>query len=193
MINIDKKYQIKVKNDEKNLRKKKNIILKIYKRNNVLNGSWKWLNDKKVTALMDKGYKKNTLKNQLAYFDKIKKSKRDLLFAIYINDKHVGNVGLHKINFKLKTAQFGIIIGNSKFHNKGIGKAVWYEIIKFAFDYLDMSKIFTMIVTKNIPSIKIAKKLGFKKMSVKSYIIKYKKKLSYPKFFLTKANFRKII
>ena len=58
--------------------------------------------------------KKNTLKDQLAYFDKIKKSKRDLLFAIYINDKHVGNVGLHKINFKLKTAQFGIIIGNSK-------------------------------------------------------------------------------
>lgn len=193
MIKIDKKYQIKVKNYEKSSRKKKNIILKIYKRKNVLNGSWKWLNDKNVTALMDKGYKKNTLKDQLAYFDKIKKSKRDLLFAIYFNGKHIGNVGLHKINFKLKTAQFGIIIGNSKFHNKGIGKTVWYEIIKFAFDYLDMRKIFTMIVTKNIPSIKIAKKLGFKKMSVKSYIIKYKKKFSYPKFFLTKANFRKTI
>ena len=36
----------------------------------------KWLNDKKVTHLMDKGYSKNTIKKQRIYYQKIKNSKR---------------------------------------------------------------------------------------------------------------------
>ena len=32
---------------------------------------WKWLNNKKVTQLMDKGYKRNTKQKQLEYFKKL--------------------------------------------------------------------------------------------------------------------------
>ena len=49
--------------------------------------------------------------------------KKDLLFAIcLVNQKHIG-CGLHQINYK-KQAQFGIIIGNIRYHGKGIGKAI---------------------------------------------------------------------
>ncbi len=192
MINIDNKHSIKITKNKNNSPINKNITLKIYNKSNVLNGSWKWLNDKKITALMDKGYKKNTYDDQLDYFNNIIRSKKDILFAIYFKDKHIGNVGLHKINFKNKTAQFGILIGDRKYQNKGIGKVVWYEVINFAFKKLNFKKIFTMIVTKNIPSIKIAKKLGFIKMKKKIFLIKNNKKFNYPKFFLTKNNFKEI-
>ena len=187
MINIDKNYQIKIQKPGQ----KKLITLKIYKKSNGLNGSWKWLNNEKVTSLMDKGFKKITLKDQLNYLYKINKSKKDILFAIYFKNNHIGNVGLHKINFKNKTAQFGIIIGNTNYHNKGIGKLVWYEIMSFGFNNLMLNKIYTMIAIKNIASTKIARLLGFKKMSKKFFIFKKRKKLDYPKYFLSKKLFQK--
>ena len=51
---------------------------------NVLNGSWKWLNDKRVTSFMDKGHKNHTLKDQLDYFKKINNSNKDILLQYII-------------------------------------------------------------------------------------------------------------
>lgn len=193
MININKNYQIKVSYTKKNSSLTQNIILKIYKKKNVLNGSWKWLNDDRITFFMDKGYEKNTLKKQLSYYNSINNSKADILFAIYSNKIHIGNVGLHQINFINKTAQFGIIIGNTNYHKKGIGKNVWLSIINFGFNNLKIKKIYTMIVADNIASNKIAKYLGFKKMKRKYYIIKKGIKFDYPKYYLTPKLFRKNI
>ena len=193
MININKNFQIKVSYTKKNSSLTQNITLKIYKKKNVLNGSWKWLNDNRITFFMDKGYEKNTLKKQLSYYNSINNSKADILFAIYSKKIHIGNVGLHQINFKNKTAQFGIIIGNTNYHKKGIGKNVWHSIINFGFNNLKIKKIYTMIVADNIASKKIAKYLGFKKMKRKYYIIKNGIKFDYPKYYLTPKLFRKNI
>ena len=193
MIKINKNYQIEIDLVKENLVKKKLIKLKIYKNCNALNGSWKWLNNKRVTSLMDKGHQKNTLKDQLNYFKKISKSNNDLLFAIYFRKKHIGNVGLHKINLKSKTAQFGILIGNTNYHNKGIGKRVWFEVIRFGFTQLKLNKIYTMIVSRNIASNKIAKFLGFKKLKKKFYLKKNEIIFDYPKYLITPRLFRKKI
>ena len=190
MIDINPNYQIKI-NYVSNLNQKQTVKLKIYKKINVLNGSWSWLNDEQVTSLMDKGHKKNTLQAQLDYLKKINKSKNDVLFAIYFRNKHIGNVGLHQINHKLKTAQFGIIIGNTNYHNRQIGKHVWCEIIKFGFTKLKIKKFYTMITTNNIASNKIAKNLGFKKMKKTFFFKKNQIKFDYPRYYLTNKLFRK--
>ena len=82
-------------------------------------------------------------------------------------------VGLHQINFGKGKAQFGIIIGNTRYHGRGIGKCVWSEIIKFGFKKLELKTISTMIVKENKASIKIAKSLGFK---IKKILKKFIKK-----------------
>ena len=65
MINIKKKnYTIRLNYINKNSNKAENISLRFYGKANVLNGSWKWLNDDRVTLFMDKGHEKNTLANQ---------------------------------------------------------------------------------------------------------------------------------
>ena len=170
----------------------KKIILRPVQRKDVDGDWWKWLNDKKVTKFMDKGYEKNSKKKQLDYFKKIKRSNKDLLFAICLkNNKHIGCVGLHKINIKTGQAQFGILIGNTKYHGKGIGKYVWNKIIKFGFDNLDLKVINTMIVKDNVASIKIAKSLGFKiKKIFKNFIKKDNKKHDCISLILKKENWR---
>ena len=185
MIKFNKNFQIEIKKNKSNFRFTSTIFLKLYKKKNVLNGSWKWLNDKQVTSFMDKGHKKHTLKDQLNYFKKINNSNKDILFAIYYKKTHIGNVGLHQINQKFKTAQFGIVIGDIRYHKKGIGKKVWLEVVKFGFNQLKLKKIYTMIVSKNIASNKIAKNLGFKKLKKKFFLKKDNLKFDYPKFYLT--------
>ena len=153
---------------------------------------WKWLNDKKVTHLMDKGYSKNTIKKQRIYYQKIKNSKKDILFAVCKNKKHIGCVGLHKINKKKKEAQFGILIGNRRYHGKGIGAFVWKRVVDFGFQELKLKKINTMIVHKNYPSLRIANSIGFKKkICLKNYIKKGQEKFDYIKLTLKENEFKK--
>ncbi len=159
-----------------------------------LNGDWyKWFNDKKVTRFMDKGEFKNTRIKQYQYFKKINKSKTDIIFAICNNKKtHIGNVGLHSI--KKKGAQFGIFIGNLRYHNLGIGKKTWYIITNFAFKDLKLNFITTKIMELNLSSIKIAKSFGFINVKKKiEYIYKDKKKFKYNSYRLTKKKFLKKI
>ena len=159
----------------------KKVFLRPIMRKDVEGDWWKWLNNRKVTQLMDKGYKRNTKQKQLEYFKRIRDSNKDLLFAICLNSKkHIGCVGLHQINFNKGKAQFGIIIGNTRYHGRGIGKSVWSEIIKFGFKKLELKTISTMIVKENKASIKIAKSLGFKiKKILKKFIKKKDKEYDY--------------
>lgn len=159
-----------------------------------LNGDWyKWFNNKEITKFMNKGEFKNTRIKQSEYFSIINKSKTDIIFAICNKNRiHIGNVGLHSI--KNKSAQFGIIIGNLRYHNLGIGKKTWYLITKFAFIDLKLNSIRTKIVNVNLGSLKIAKSLGFKEVKNKiEYIFKDKKKFRYVSYKLTKNKFFKEI
>ena len=172
----------------------KKVFLRPIMRKDVEGDWWKWLNNKKVTQLMDKGYKRNTKQKQLEYFKKIRDSNKDLLFAICLNNKkHIGCVGLHQINLGKRKAQFGIIIGNTRYHGRGIGKCVWSEIIKFGFKKLELKTISTMIVKENKASIKIAKSLGFKiKKIFKKFIKKKDKEYDYISYILKRNNWKDI-
>ena len=56
-------------------------------------------------------------------------SKKDFFFKIIYNKIHIGNLRL--VISRYKTAGFGIMIGNYKFHNKKIGKICLYIILKY--------------------------------------------------------------
>tara|TARA_A100001015_G_scaffold317582_1_gene434969 strand:+ start:1409 stop:1987 length:579 start_codon:yes stop_codon:yes gene_type:complete len=152
---------------------------KIYLRNISINDadkdkqSWKWLNNKNITLYMNKNNVNNTPKKQEKFINKIIDSKKDLMFAIctYQDNEHIGNVGLHNINLEKKNSQFGILIGETKFHNLGIGTLVWKNVVAYGFNKLNLKSIYTKIFSENLPSLKIAKKVGFVVTS------KYKKEI----------------
>ena len=62
------------------------IFLRPVMRKDVYGDWWKWLNNGKITELMDKGYEKNTISRQLRYYQKIQRSKKDL-FIRYMSCK----------------------------------------------------------------------------------------------------------
>lgn len=150
---------------------KKNVFLegkKIYLRapeEKDLKGGWyRWFNDWEVTKYQNKGIIPNTRQRQREYFYSIMKSKNDVLFAIIDkkSGKHIGCVGLHKIDWVHRSAELGIVIGEKKFWGKGCGKDAWRLVTLYGFDVLNLHRIAAFVFEENAASKKSAEACGFK-------------------------------
>lgn len=128
-----------------------------------LNGRWPfWFNDPQITEFT-KGFYPTTRESQEKYFDSINQSETDVVLAI-IDRKtniHIGNIGLHNINFIHRTAQFGIVLGEKGMWGKGIGSKVWKLMVKYGFQILNLHKINATVMDGNEASLKCALKAGF--------------------------------
>lgn len=131
---------------------------------------WQWLNDPDVTAHMNKGQVVNTMQRQMEFFNKMKSSDSDCVFAICCSQthQHIGTTAIHNIHMDggLKVGSFGILIGEKNFWGKGIGSEVWTLVITEAFDNLNLDAIHTKIFSSNVASLRIAEKVGFKTIEI---------------------------
>ena len=129
-----------------------------------LQGAWyHWLNDSEVTRFQDKGTFPNTIDKQREYYDTLKKSQSDVLFAIILNENnmHIGNIGLHDINYIHRFAKMGILLGERKYWNKGYATKCVLKIIDYAFNTLNLHKLIVIVLANNTGSIKVFEKCGF--------------------------------
>lgn len=127
-------------------------------------GDWpNWLNDAEVTKFMNKGSFRVSSADQLHFVQRMNRSDRDLVLAICTRNKmiHLGNVGIHQIDWENRTGQFGIIIGKKDYWAKGIGTEAWTIFIDFCFRCIGLQIVYTKIATNNFPSLRVAQKLGF--------------------------------
>jgi hypothetical protein len=65
-----------------------------------LEGDWyKWFNDPEVTIFQNKGIFPNSREKQRHYYDFLTQNNNEVVFAIVeeSSNKHIGNVGLHKM------------------------------------------------------------------------------------------------
>ena len=143
---------------------------------NDLEGNWyKWFNDSVVTKYQNKGIFPNTRENQKKYLLYLQSSDSDVVMAIVSaeTNKHLGNVGLHNINWVHRSAELGIVIGEKEYHGKKYGKQAWKLITEYGFNILNLHRIYALIMEKNIASIKCAEAAGFSREGeIKDYFYK---------------------
>jgi len=129
-----------------------------------------WLNDKEVNRYLET--RKATI-NSLKKFINDKNKKKDcLLFGIFHKEKHIGNVKLEPINYKEKTAELGILIGNKGYWNKGYGTKVMNLIINHAFNNLKLDKITLGVKANNKNAIKLYERVKFKTNTLRMELVR---------------------
>ena len=150
------------------LSKDKKINLRSIREEDVYGNWWRWFNDPEVTLYMNKGVKNNTIEDQLAFYNKVVSSDNNLVVAIcdHKTNKHIGTTGLHNISWSQGNAQFGIIIGEKDYWGMKVGSKSWRMLINYGFENLKLKSIDTKIFSKNLASIKIAEKCGFKTINL---------------------------
>lgn len=107
-----------------------------------------------------------TIKEEIQWWNKTKKSEETINWAIEYNSQCIGSIALNDYNQFLRTAEIGYQIHNPKFWGLGIATRVAREVIDYGFEKLKLETISVGIIVDNKYSAQIVKKFGFKKIGV---------------------------
>jgi len=87
-------------------------------------------------------------------------------FIIHAEGTPVGTVFLKNIDYDNSKAEFGIFIGESTAHGKGYGTIAAKLITDFAFQELELNKIYLSVFNDNKGAIRSYEKVGFREEGI---------------------------
>ena len=73
----------------------------------------------------------------------------------------IGNIGLNSVNWRERKAEVGIFIGDKKYWSHGYGREAMVTIIKYAFDTLNLNRVFLRVHETNRRAIRSYEHAGF--------------------------------
>jgi RimJ/RimL family protein N-acetyltransferase len=121
-------------------------------------------NDPEVTASLggfSTGYSFADLKD---WFEYHRKKKDELLLSIVDKNSEscIGHVGLYNIDYRIRSAEFAIMIGDKEFWGKGIGRICTKFLIDYGFNELNLNRIYLSLLSSNERALNLYTSLGFK-------------------------------
>jgi RimJ/RimL family protein N-acetyltransferase len=140
----------------------KKINLRGIEKEDYTERMYKWANDPEFNRYLSHGLKPATIATmEKLYEDLI--NKENVIFAIV--DKKtkitVGVIGLHHFNWQIISAEFTIHIGEKEFWGSGAASEATDFIVKYAFETLNLNKIWLGVNEANVRAVKFYEKKGF--------------------------------
>lgn len=139
--------------------------LRPLRREDIDAGWAEWFNDPEVTRHMLRGVFPNTRDEQVAFFESVVTgSSNDLVLAIVTEPEgeHVGTLGLHRIDWVNRSAEYGMVIGDAKGRGRGIGPEATRLMCRHGFDKLNLHRIWLGVLASHGAVIHIMQGLGFR-------------------------------
>jgi len=86
----------------------------------------------------------------------------ETLFVIAdADDRAIGHVGLYKIDHRVRSAEFAIVIGDRSVWGRGIGRACSRFAIEYGFGELNLRRISLRVLETNERALNLYRSLGF--------------------------------
>ena len=105
----------------------------------------------------------NSMKQQMEWYNRVVSDSKNLRFAIEYEGKFVGISTLIKSDWKNRSADHGIKLHQSAPKGVGIATDAVYATMKYAFEELQLHRLYGSILDYNIPSQKLYAKCGWVK------------------------------
>lgn len=94
-------------------------------------------------------------------------SGREVLLAVETAEGiHIGNVGLHAINWKDRSTELGIVIGEKSYWGQGYGSDAVRTLLRLAFETMNLHRVFLRVDADNGRAIRCYEKCGFQREGV---------------------------
>jgi RimJ/RimL family protein N-acetyltransferase len=122
-----------------------------------------WLNDREITAGLVVGKFPTELHELERYIASSISNPDSVLLAIIANDSntHIGNIKLGGFDWIARNCELGLLIGDRNYWGKGIGKEVCELTLDYAFNTLNMHRVWLTVFTNNPSAQRLYEKLGF--------------------------------
>ena len=127
-------------------------------------GNWlNWFNDAEVTRHMLRGTMPTTVEAQLGFYESVVVgSDSDLVLAIVAPDGvHVGNIGLHRIDWQHAQAEFGIVVGERDYWGRGIASEATRLLCRHGFERLNLHRIWLGVLADHEAALRLYRRVGF--------------------------------
>jgi diamine N-acetyltransferase len=99
------------------------------------------------------------------WFSKYVDLPNDFMFIIEVDEKPVGQLGIYHISDDRHSAEFGrLLIGEPCCQGRGIARAATTEILRYAFEALQIIRVFLEVRLDNVPALGLYQSLGFMKV-----------------------------
>lgn len=85
-----------------------------------------------------------------------------LVFGIKDEEQALGASGLHRINWLHRNAEWGIVIGRPDEWGKGYGREVARTMLNYAFNSLNLHRVYLRVDASNEKGVKAYEAAGFK-------------------------------
>lgn len=122
-----------------------------------------WINERDL-VIFNSGYKPVHKPNHEAWFEGIVKKTDLFIFGVrrIEDDKLIGSCQLNNLNYVSRTAELQIRIATDEDRGKGFGSDAVQLLLKFAFDDLNLNKVYLNVFSTNARAIKAYQKAGFR-------------------------------
>lgn len=138
----------------------KKVILRPLDKEKDLEKCLKWINDPEIRYFLT-AFMPTERKKQEEWFDKERKN--EVMLAIETGEQEfIGTISLARIDYRNGTAMTGTLIGEKKCRNKGYGTDAKMTLLNYAFNTLNLRKIYSNAHSFNKRSINYSKKCGYK-------------------------------
>ena len=120
----------------------------------------KWFSDPQVTQFLGRNAPV-TLAEEERWFHDYLRHGDEQIFAIEVDGKHVGNLGLHKVDRVHRKADLGIVIGEPMYWSRGFGTDALRAALAYGFEVLGLNKVSLDVLEDNARAQRSYVKCGF--------------------------------
>lgn len=120
-----------------------------------------WINDPEVTEHLTARFP-ISMHDERQWLLRASSGDGDKAFAIETAEgEHIGNIGLHRIHYLDRNAELGILIGAKERWNQGYGTDAILTLLRFAFEEMNLHRIYLRVDADNPRAIRCYEKCGF--------------------------------
>ncbi len=120
----------------------------------------KWFSDPQVIQFLGRSGAV-TLAEEERWFREYGRRADEQIFAIEVDGRHIGNLGLHKVDRVHRKADVGIVIGDAAYWSKGYGTEAMRTVLAYGFGPLGLNKVSLEVLEFNVRAIRSYEKCGF--------------------------------
>ena len=127
----------------------------------------RWINEAEIRSFLLVPFPMDSYAEK-KWFEALNRSlpRTDILFAIVLkdDDRHIGNAGLHAIDWVNRCAVTGTLIGDPKDRNQRYGREAKRLVLRYAFDTLGLRRLESSVLGHNPRSLAYLKATGHKEV-----------------------------
>jgi RimJ/RimL family protein N-acetyltransferase len=122
-----------------------------------------WMNDPEINRYLETQWEEQTRDTIEIFLEEMEKSENSVLFGIFHDGKHVGNIKIGPVNWHHLYADVSYFIGDRSVWGQGLATEAVLLVSRFGFEQLGLNKCKAGSYSGNTGSMRVLEKVGYRK------------------------------